>query len=325
MKVKEESEKAGLKLSIREIKSCHLVPHFKSYWWRYNGIQDSFSFLDFQHHCGQWLKPWMCKTLAPWMKSYDQCGHRLKSRVITDKDPNSQSYGFSRSHLWSWEMDNTRTECQITEALQLSGWRILLTVLWTAEVSNNSVMKEINWDTSQRDWSWMWRANSLAIWGQEPNHWERPWSWERFSAGGEGNQRGQFSSVQFSHSVISDTLWFHGLQHTRSLCPHQLAGFIQMHAHWVSDAIKPSHPLSSPSPPTLNLSQHQGLFMSQFFASGGQSIGVSAPTSVLPMNIQDLFPLGWTGWTSLQSKGLSRVFSSTTVKKHQFFSTQLSL
>ena len=65
--------------------------------------------------------------------------------------------------------------------------------------------------------------------------------------------------------------------------------------------------------------------MNQFFTSGDQSIGVSASTSVLPMNIQDWFPLGWTGWISLQSKGLSRVFSNTTVQKHQFFSTQLSL
>ena len=65
--------------------------------------------------------------------------------------------------------------------------------------------------------------------------------------------------------------------------------------------------------------------MSQFFTSGGQSIGVSASASVLPMNIQDQFPLGWTGWISLQSKGLSRVFSNTTVQKHQFFSAQLSL
>ena len=65
--------------------------------------------------------------------------------------------------------------------------------------------------------------------------------------------------------------------------------------------------------------------MSQLFASGGQSIGVSASTSVLPMNIQDWSPLGWTGWISLQSKGLSRVFSNTTVQKHQFFGTQLSL
>ena len=107
---------------------------------------------------------------------------------------------------------------------------------------------------------------------------------------------------------------------------HQLPQFTQTHVHWVSDAIQPSHPLSSPSPPTFNLSQHQGLFqMSQLFASGGQSIGVSASTSVLPVNIQDWFPLGWTGWISLQSRGLSRVFSNTTVQNHQFFGAQLSL
>ena len=83
--------------------------------------------------------------------------------------------------------------------------------------------------------------------------------------------------------------------------------------------------LSSPSPPAFNLSQQQSFLMNQFFASGGQSIGASASASVLPMNIQDWFPLGWTGWISLQSKGLSRVFSNTTVQKHQFFYTQLSL
>ena len=107
---------------------------------------------------------------------------------------------------------------------------------------------------------------------------------------------------------------------------HQLLEFTQTHVHWVgSDAIQPSHPLSFPSPPALNLSQHQSFQMSQLFASGGQSIGVSASTSVLPMNTQDRFPLGWTGWISLQSKGLSRVFSNTTVQKHQLFCTQLSL
>ena len=106
---------------------------------------------------------------------------------------------------------------------------------------------------------------------------------------------------------------------------HQLPEFTQTHVHWVGDAIQPSHPLLSPSP-TFNLSQHQGLFkMSQISASGGQSFGVSASTSVLPMNTQDSSPLGWTGWISLQSKGLSIVFSNTTVQKHQFFSTQLSL
>ena len=102
---------------------------------------------------------------------------------------------------------------------------------------------------------------------------------------------------------------------------HQLPELAQTHVHWVSVAIKAPHPLSSPSPPSFSLSQHQGLF----FVWGGQSIGVSASASVLPMNIQDWFPLGYTGWISLQSKGLSRVFSSTSVQKHQFFSTQLSL
>ena len=85
---------------------------------------------------------------------------------------------------------------------------------------------------------------------------------------------------------------------------HQLPELTQTHVHWVSDAIQPSHPLSSPSLPAFNISQHQGLL----FTSGGQSIGVSASTSVLPVSIQDWFPLGWTGWISVHSKGLSRVF-----------------
>ena len=97
------------------------------------------------------------------------------------------------------------------------------------------------------------------------------------------------------------------------------------HVHWIGDAIQASHPQSSPSP-VFNLSQHKGSFPgSQFFSSGSQSIGVSASASVLLMNIQDWFPLGWTGWMSLQSKGLSRLFSNTTVQRHQFFDTQLSL
>ena len=104
---------------------------------------------------------------------------------------------------------------------------------------------------------------------------------------------------------------------------HQLPEFTQTHVHQVGDAIQPSHPLLSPSPPALNLSPTWGSFqMSQLFTSGGQSIGVSASASVLPMNIQHWFPLGWTGWISLQSKGLARVFSNTTVQKHQFFTGQ---
>ena len=126
------------------------------------------------------------------------------------------------------------------------------------------------------------------------------------------------NSIQFSHSVVSDSLRLHEPQHTSN---HQLLEFTQTHVHQVGDAIQPSHPLSSPSPPALNLSQHQGLFqMSQVFTSGGQSIGVSVSTSVLPMNTQDSSPSEWTGWISLQSKGLARIFSNTTVQKHQFFS-----
>ena len=97
---------------------------------------------------------------------------------------------------------------------------------------------------------------------------------------------------------------------------HYLPGFAQTHVHWVSDAIQPSHPLSSPSPPALNLSQQQGLFpMSQLFASDGLSIRALA--SVFPMNIQSWFPLGLTGLISLLSKGFSRVFTNTTVRWYQ--------
>ena len=106
---------------------------------------------------------------------------------------------------------------------------------------------------------------------------------------------------------------------------HQLLGFTQTHVHWFSDAIQPSHPLSSLSSHLKSFPESGSFQMTQFFTSGGQRIGVSASTSILPMNIQDWFPLGWIGWISLQSKGLSRVFYNTTVQKHQFFSAQLSL
>ena len=131
-------------------------------------------------------------------------------------------------------------------------------------------------------------------------------------------------SVQFSHSFVSDSLRLHEPQHTRPPCPSLAPRVHPNTCPLVSDSIQPSHPPSSPSPPALNLSQHQGLFKLVNSSHHGQSIGVSASTSVLPMNTQDWPPLGWTGWISSQSKGLSRVFSNTTVQKHQFFSTQLS-
>ena len=106
---------------------------------------------------------------------------------------------------------------------------------------------------------------------------------------------------------------------------HQLPEFAQIHAHWVSDAIQPSYPLSSPYPSSFNLSQDQGLF--QWVSSLHQVAKVlefQLQPSVLPMNILDWFPLGLTGWIFLQSRGLSRVFSNTKVQKHQFFSAQPS-
>ena len=135
-----------------------------------------------------------------------------------------------------------------------------------------------------------------------------------------------FISVQFSHSVMSYDLWPHGLQHARLPCPSATPGA------WTNSC--PSnrwcHPTISSS--VFPLSSHLQSFlasgsfpMSQFLTSGGQSIGVLASASVLPMNIQDWFPLGWAGWIAMQSKGLSGVFSNTTVQMHQFFSAQISV
>ena len=129
----------------------------------------------------------------------------------------------------------------------------------------------------------------------------------------------------FSHSVISDSLRPRGWSMPGLPVHHQLPEPTQIHGHWVGDTIQPSRPLSSPSLPAFNLSESGAFSMSQFFISGCQSIGVSTSPLALPKNIQDWFPLGLNGLISLQSKGLSRVFSNTTVQKHQFFSAQLSL
>ena len=132
-------------------------------------------------------------------------------------------------------------------------------------------------------------------------------------------------TLQFSRSVVPDSLWPHGLQHARPPCPSPTP---RVHPN--------SCPLSQWCHPTISSSivpfsclqsfPASGSFpMSQLFKSGGQSTGASASTSVHPMNTQDWSPLGWTGWISLQSKGLSRVFSNSTVQKHQFFGAQLTL
>ena len=115
--------------------------------------------------------------------------------------------------------------------------------------------------------------------------------------------------------------------HQASLLPY-LPEFARVHVHWVNDAIQPSHPLLPPPPFSScpqSFTTSESFKMSQLFVSGSQNIGASASVSVLPMNIKDWFPSGWTGLISLLSKGPSRAFSSTTIWKHQFFIAQSSL
>ena len=135
----------------------------------------------------------------------------------------------------------------------------------------------------------------------------------------------EFSSVQSSRSVVSDSLRPHEPQHARPPCPSPTPG---VYSNSCSSS-RWCHPVISPSVVPFSSCRQSfpasGSFpMSQLFTSGGQSTGVSVSTSVLPMNTQEWSPLEWTGWISLQSKGLSRVFSNTTVQKHQFFCAQLS-
>ena len=154
-----------------------------------------------------------------------------------------------------------------------------------------------------------------------PRRWDTSWIvpfWGKLTS--------VFSSVQFSHSVVSEFLWLQEPQHNRPPCASPTS---RVHlnpcplSRWYHPTISSSVVPFSSCPQSF---PESGSFqMSQLFASGSQSIGVSASTSVLPMNTQDWSPLGWTGWISLQSKGLSKVFSNTTVQKHQFFGTQLSL
>ena len=135
----------------------------------------------------------------------------------------------------------------------------------------------------------------------------------------------QFSSVQFSHSVMSDSLWPHELQHARPPYPSPTPGVhsdSRPSSQWCHPAISSSVvPFSSCS---QSLPASESFSMSQLFSWGGQSIGVSALASVLSKKPQGWSPSEWTGWSSLQSKGLSRVFSNTTVQKYQFFGSQLS-
>ena len=172
----------------------------------------------------------------------------------------------------SWTMK--KAEQWRIDAFELWCWRRLLRVPWTARRLNQSILKEISPEYS---------LEGLML---------------------------KLKIQYFGHLIWrSDSLWPHGLQHARPPCPSPSPRASQTLVHWVSDAIQPSHPLLSPSPPALDLSQQQGIFlMSQFFPSSGQTIGASASASVLLLNIQDWFPFGLTGLISLQSKGLSAFY-----------------
>ena len=134
-----------------------------------------------------------------------------------------------------------------------------------------------------------------------------------------------FSSVQFSHSAVSDSLLSHESQHTRPPCPSptpRVHSNVCPSSRWCHPVISSSVVPFSSCPQSVPASE--SFPMSQLFSWSGQSTGVSALVSVLPKNTQDWSPVEWTGWISLQSKGLSRVFSNTTVQKHQFFGAQPS-
>ena len=153
----------------------------------------------------------------------------------------------------------------------------------------------------------------------------KQWEIKQFNQGSEGWGPNP-GSVQFSHSIVYNALWPHGLQLARFPCPSPTPGACSNSCRWslwchptISSSVIPFSSCLQPFPASGSFPK------SQFFTPGGQSIVASASASVLPMNIQDWFPWGWTDWISMQSKGLLRIFSTTTVQKQEFFSTQLCL
>ena len=184
---------------------------------------------------------------------------------------------------------------------------------------------EIDGETVETVADFIFLSSKITAYGDCSHEIKRPLLLGRKAMTNLDNIKKQGHLVQFSHSVVSDSLQPHELQHTRLPYPSPTPG---VHPNscpsswWCHPAISSSIIPFSSCPQSLPASE--SFPMSQLFASGGQSIGVSALASFLPKNTQEWSPLEWTDWISLQSKGLSRVFSNTTVQKHQFFGTQLS-
>ena len=138
------------------------------------------------------------KMLATWKKSYDQPRLHIKKQrqkkkqrhYFADKGPSIQSYGFSSSYVWIWELDIKKAERWRIDAFELWCWRRLLRVPWTARRSNQPVLKQISLNIHWKDWCWSWNSNPLATWWEELTAWKRPCCWERLKAGGEQDNRG---------------------------------------------------------------------------------------------------------------------------------------
>ena len=224
--------------------------------------------------------------------------------------------------------DSLQLYMDVAEVVEINGHR---RGLWGLTGTQKSPVRVKSYNLLKLPPSWFCMSNSPFYLGDRPER-ELVWllwfllfcsfsdifssqCWQRLQVGWWKITVFWFSSVAQSCLTLCDPM-----KRTTPGLPvhHQLPEFTQTHVHWVSYAFQPSHPLSSPSPPALNLSQRQGLF--KWVSSSHQvaKVLVSASASVLPMNTQDWSPSGWTGWISLQSKGLSRVFSNIAVQKHLF-------
>ena len=160
--------------------------------WVNSGNSVRFYFLGLQNHCRSWLQPWNWKMLAPWKKRYDQPRQHIKKQrhYFSNKGLSSQSYHFSRSHVWMWELDYKKAEHRRIDAFELWCWRRLLRVPWTARRSNQSILKEISPEYLLEGLMLTLKLQYFALLMWRTDSWKRPWCWERLKVGGERNDRG---------------------------------------------------------------------------------------------------------------------------------------
>ena len=160
--------------------------------WGNSGNSDRLYFWELQNCCRWWLQPWNEKMFAPWKKSYDQPRQHIKKQrhYFANKISSSQSYGFSSSHVWMWDLDYKESWAAKNWCFSTMVWRRLLTVSWTARRSNQSILifRKSVLDIHWKDWCWRWNSNTLASWCKELTHLKMPWCWERLKAGEEDDR-----------------------------------------------------------------------------------------------------------------------------------------